>query len=122
MDIHVEGVDPNAGNEFWGRLIAGLLTDLAIVFVILGLSFDIPALAIIGGAGFFLACSPALIAAPLMWVFGLYVAAQPFILLVEYSVAGKQSKQGRCVDCSTRLERYGGRRFCPTCNKYKYDG
>ena len=70
--------------EYLWLLIAGLLTDLAIAFIIIGICYDVPALIWIGSVGFFLACTPAAMAAPLMWAFGLYLAAIPPFLLFKH--------------------------------------
>lgn len=66
------------------RLVAGGLTDLAIASLVFGIVYKITPLTAIGVCGFFLACSPALMAPPLMWVFGLYVAIQPLMVLAKY--------------------------------------
>lgn len=113
---------------FWGPLVAGLTTDLAILFVIIGWLCDVPALLVIGGSGFFLACSPALIAAPLAPLFGLYIASLPFILLFsKFRYKEKHPPNDNkpiryCIYCDNALEtRTGPRMFCPHCKRYVYD-
>lgn len=65
-------------------LVYGILTDLAIAILLLGIGFNVPALIIIGAAGYVLACAPALpYALALFPLAGIVLAFVPFIYLLK---------------------------------------